>query len=410
MSRHAKGPRLYLRQGRIDRRTGAQLPSRYFIRDGQKEVGTGCGPDGLREAERALAAYIASKYVTPPTAADRRRDPDQVLVAEVLALYAHERAPELAGDAVSIAGFISHLLGFWFEKTLGDVRRSTCREYVAHRTAQTVRRAGLETGRKVSDQTARRELEVLSASIGYWHGEDKLSSRPEVWLPPKPPSPRDALTRSQVAALLLAARGRRRAPNGSWSLLPGSSRANRAHMARFVLIALYTGSRSAVVTSLLWRESPAQAWVDLERGMVYRRGRAERDHKTKRRPVVKLSPRLLSHMRRWRRIDEAQEIAWREEDARLGPGRPVRLLNAVVHHGGLPVAKVKKGFSGCVRDAGLPHEVTAHWLRHTAATLLMEAGVDPWLAASYIGMSIATLEKHYAHHRPDFQAEARGAL
>lgn len=40
----------------------------------------------------------------------------------------------------------------------------------------------------------------------------------------------------------------------------------------------------------------------------------------------------------------------------------------------------------------------------------MEAGVDIWLAASYIGMTTATLEKHYAHHRPDYQAEARGAL
>lgn len=410
MSRHAKGPRLYLRQGRIDRRTGAQLPSRYFIRDGQKEVGTGCGPDGLREAERALAGYIAAKYVAPPSAAERRRDPDQVLVAEVLALYANERAPELAGDAVSIAGWIGHLLGFWTDKTLADVRRSSCREYVAHRTSQAVRRAGVETARMVSDQTARRELEVLSASIGYWHGEDKLSARPEVWLPPKPDSPRDALTRPQVAALLLAARGRRRDARGRWKALPGSSRANRAHMARFILVALYTGSRSAVITSLLWRESPAQAWVDLDKGMIYRRGRTERDHKTKRRPVVKLSPRLLGHMRRWRRIDEAQEIAWREEDARAKRDGPPRLLNAVIHHGGLPVAKVKKGFAGCVRDAGLPGEITAHWLRHTAATLLMEAGVDPWLAASYIGMSTATLEKHYAHHRPDFQAEARGAI
>lgn len=358
MPRHSKGPRLYLRQGRIDRRTGQQLPARYFIRDGEKEVGTGCGPDGLREAERALAAYIAEKHTTPASPSQRKRDPDQVLVAEVLALYATERAPELDGDPVSIAGWVGHLLGFWGEKTLSDVRRSSCKAYVAHRTAQRVYRAGVETERMVSDQTARRELEVLSASIGYWHGEDKLIARPEVWLPPKPESPRDALTRSQMAALLLASLGWRRGAKDQWSRLPGSSAANRAHLRRFILIGLYTGSRSAVITSLLWRESPTRAWVDLERGMIYRRGREERDRATKRRPVVKLSPRLLAHMRRWRRLDGAREIAWREEHEAAKREGPAPLLNAVVHHGGQPVAKVKKGFAGCAADAGLPPGVT----------------------------------------------------
>lgn len=410
MPRHSKGPRLYLRQGRIDRRTGEQLPARYFIRDGQKEIGTGCGPDRLREAETALAVYIAEKHAAPPSPADRKRDPDQVLVTEVLAVYASERAPELAGDRTSIAGWIGHLLGFWSEKVLSDVRRSTCREYVAWRTRQFVVRAGVETTRLVSDQTARRELEVLSAAIGWWHGEDKLKARPEVWLPPKPESPRDALSRSEAAALLMAARGYRREPSGRWRRLPGSSKANRAHLPRFILIGLYTGSRSAVITSLLWRESPNQAWVDLDKGMVFRRGREERDHKTKRRPVVRLSPRLLAHMRRWRSLDEAWEIAAREQhEAQKRKGDPPA-LNAVIHHGGEPVAKVKKGFAACVADARLNPDVTPHWLRHTAATWLMEAGVDLFLAASYVGMTAATLEKHYAHHRPDFQAEARSAL
>lgn len=293
---------------------------------------------------------------------------------------------------------------------LSEVKRSTCREYVTRRTKQFVVRAGVETHRLVSDQTARRELEVLSAAIGWWHGEDKLQARPEVWLPPKPESPRDALSRSEAAALLLAARGYRRDARGRWTRLPGSSRANRSHLPRFILIGLYTGSRSSVITSLLWRESPTQAWVDLDKGMVYRRGKEERDHKTKRRPVVRLSPRLLAHMRRWRAMDQAWEIAAREEHERNKRSGPSPTLNAVIHHGGDPVAKVKKGFAACVADARINDAITPHWLRHTAATWLMEAGVDLFLAASYVGMTAATLEKHYAHHRPDFQAEARSAL
>lgn len=71
---------------------------------------------------------------------------------------------------------------------------------------------------------------------------------------------------------------------------------------------------------------------------------------------------------------------------------------------------VRKGFAACVADAGLSEAVTPHWGRHTAATLLMEANLDIWVAASYPGMCAITLELHYAHHRTDFHDVARRAL
>jgi len=51
-----------------------------------------------------------------------------------------------------------------------------------------------------------------------------------------------------------------------------------------------------------------------------------------------------------------------------------------------------------------------HWMRHTCATWLMEAGVDMWDAAAFTGMTVKVLEDHYAHHRPDYQSAARGAF
>jgi integrase len=400
MPRRAKGPRLYLREGRAGR------DAVWVIRDGSVEVSTRCGPEQQAQAERRLGDYIAEKFKAPVLKADSRRDPAQVLVAEVVALYSQDKAAGSGLDAATFDRFIANLLAWWGDKTLSDVKRSTCQAYAAHRMAQADARYKDPTSApRVSSETARRELEQLQASIGHWHGEDTLTTRPVVWLPDKPESPREALTRSQAAALLKASMGYRLVttavtggePERRWTRLGASAVANRAHLRRFILIGLYTGTRHSAIRALLWEEALTQAWVDLDKGMIYRRGRGERET-TKRRPVVKLPRRLLAHMRRWRAMDS------RPRDA----APPV---SAVLHHGGRPIAgKIRTGFAGCVRDAGLPEEITPHWLRHTAATWLMEAGVDLWDAAGYLGMSVTTLEKHYGHHRHDHQAGAVRAI
>lgn len=386
MPRRAKGPRLYLREGRAGREAV------WVIRDGTHEESTGCGVDRSGDAEQRLGEYIAAKWTREDAGQVRsKRDPAQVSLAEVLALYTQERAPQLKADPKSTAGFIRHLLLWWGDKMVSDVKRSTCRAYVEHRTSQAIRHGN--TGRTVSAQTARRELETLNAAIGYWHGEDQLIARPKVTLPEKPESQRDALTRDQAAALLKAARGYRW--NGEkWVRLRDSAPSNRAHMKRFILLGLYTGSRSKVITTLVREESPTNPYQDLERGMIYRRGKGQAETANKRRPVAKLPPRLLAHMRRWDRLDRARE----------------KTPATILHHGGKPVGKVRRGFEGCVRDAGLPEDVTPHWLRHTAATWLMENGADIWDACGYLGMTPKTLIDNYGHHRPDHQSGAIRAL
>lgn len=402
MPPRSKGPRLYLRRDRVDRRSGRPLPDVYVIRDGSVQRSTGCGADRLSEAERQLGEYIARKQAAAALTPAAPQDPTTLPVATVLALYAQERAPQLAGKPESTAGFIRALLGFWGDKTVADVKRTTCMAYVAWRTAQS-RGGASSRGGLISEQTARRELETLQGALSYWDGEHQLARKPRIWLPEKPESPRSALTRSEAAALLLAARGWRKTEDGRWVRLYHSTRANRAHVARFILLALYTGSRSGVILDLSWEKSAVSAWVDLERGILYRRGTAERDHHNKRRPPARLPGRLLGHLRRWRKMDLRREAVLREAD-------PTARLIKVIHHGGEAIDKINRGFNACRRDAALADDVTPHWLRHTAATWLMERGVDLWLAANYLGMSVATLEKHYGHHRLDFQATASGRI
>lgn len=386
MPRQTKGPRLYLRKGRTDTRTGQSLPDRWFIRDGKSEVGTGCGPERMGDAERKLAEYIAAKWQRPAG----ESDPARVLIADVLALYSRERGSSLKSDAATMKGFVRNLLDWWGDRTLSDIKRSSCADYAAHRTAQPLRH---DPARTASTQTARRELEVLSAAIGYWDAEHHLTRRPAVSLPEKPEPGRDALSRKEAAALLKAARGWKwEKGKGAWVRPSTCAKANRMHLRRFVLIGLYTGSRSGVIKRLRWTESLHDPWVDLDAGIIYRRGRGEQESRTKRRPLVKLPRKLLAHLRRWKRLDEKK-------------GR-----TTVLHFGGDPVRSIRTAFASCVGNAGLDETVTPHWLRHTAATWLMERNVDTWEAAGYLGMTGATLEKHYGHHRPDHQSAARKAM
>ena len=393
MPRPAKGARLYLRAARPERRMGGPC---YVIRDGDREISTGCGPDRLADAERELEVYLAGKRQAPPAVRDG--DPASVAIADVLIHYAEHRVPQLADPASNLI-WIEHLIAFWGALTCDKIVRSRCEAYVRHRTAQPKARvkSPQAVAKRVSTETARRELEVLSAAIGYWHGEWPFARRPTVSLPPKAESPRDALTREQGARLLKAAMGWQVQPDGQWRRRPGVA-ASRTHLRRFLLLGFYTGSRPGVLLKLLWRESPTQAWVDLDGGIIYRRGREERDHRTKRRPLCKIPPRLLAHMRRWAEADaraEASARAWGDD----------LTLTAVLHYRGRPFSgRIRTAWEGMVRDSGLSSEVTPHWMRHTAATWLMERDVEPWAAAGFMGMTPTVLETTYGHHRPSHQS------
>lgn len=434
MPRPRKGPRLYLRPARPEKRQAAG----WVIKDGDRELGTGCGPDDVAGAEIELGLYIAEKHRPEPTPAPRggASDPAQILISDVLNLYAAERGPRLA-DPVSASYRIESLLAWWCDPaaaahpddardgTLASIRRSTSRAYVDWRTAQRVRGYSRNPAAApfVSDQSARRELEDLSAAVGWFHAEHPLTRQPSVTLPPKAESPRDALTRDQAARLLKAAMGWRWTPHapdgtgegrGGWIRPEGPARANRRHLRRLLLIGLYTGTRPGVIGQLLWSESPTQAWVDLDKGMIYRRGREERDRPTKRRPVVSLPPRLLAHLRRWRELDRREQgrLLQAHIDAGRDPADAPR-ISTVLHFAGRPITgRIRTGWESIVADAGVDGaalDSTPHWMRHTAATWLMEADCPSWEAAGYMGMSMKTLEDHYGHHRPSHQSAARRA-
>jgi hypothetical protein len=110
----------------------------------------------------------------------------------------------------------------------------------------------------------------------------------------------------------------------------------------------------------------------------------------KRQPPVPIPPRLLAHLRRWQAKDSVR--------------------HHVVEWNGVPIKSLKTAFKHAVALAGLDGQVTPHTLRHTAATWLMQAGVDKWEAAGFLGMTVDMLDRVYGHHHPQHLQRAAKAI
>ena len=356
MSR-AKGPRLVIKRYASGERY-------WIIRDRTDERGTGCSEGHLADAEKQLAAYIAKKYA-PET---RARSLREVLIADVITLYVKEVMPHVANPSF-IAYTAEPVLEWWGAKTLADVRGRTCREYVEWRIRQSIKHR--KKARKVSNQTARHELKTLRAAINHYHREyGPLDAVPAVTLPERS-QPKDRwLTRSECALFLWACR-------------------RTEHLRRWFLLTLYTGSRKQVVLPMTWTVNLNAGWIDLEAGIIHRRGARERAT-DKQRPPCRIHRKLRGFLRRWQAADAGR--GWAH----------------VCRWQGKPVGDIDKSFLTTRLRAGLDDKVTPHTLRHTMCTWLAQSGVPASEAAGYVGMSLETYARHYLHSSPDHQKRAAG--
>lgn len=382
MPRDSKGARLYLRPAEYRPDGTVRKHATWAIVDGPRRIGTGCPAQDREGADKALAAYLTDKYEPKR---DRGRHPADIRIADVLSIYVTDVAPRHAREDETKQR-VSQLADWWGTRTLSEINGPTCRAYAAWRTGQAWKsaKAGSPAARKVSTAAARRELEDLRAALRHHHREGLCSEAVQVVLPEKPMARERWLTRSEAARLIWAAWRYRETQKGV-----ETDRRSRRHIARFILVGLYTGTRSSAICDAALAPTPGRGWVDLERGVFYRRAAGKRETK-KRQPPVKLPRPLLAHIRRWHACGASTE--------------------AIVEWNGKPVGSIRKAFQAAVSDAGLGPEVTPHILRHTCATWLMHTGVDMWSAAGFLGMTMQQLEATYGHQHPDYQSEAAEAL
>jgi integrase len=358
-------PRLYLRR----RPDGA---STWIILDHGRQISTGALADDRRTAEKALENYLGQKH--RPDFGDGH--PARVAIADVLSAYAEKHGPSTARPDLIARAILN--LGEWFEgRMVATITPESCRDYITWRCEQRDARAK-NKGKLISIGTARRELVVLAAALNWCWKNNRLDRPIPITLPQQSEPRERHLTRSEAARMLAGALGWDKEGNRH------HYRINR-HLARFVLIGLYTGTRHEAILRLQWIANTSGGHVDIDDGIVYRRPRTSVET-SKRKPPLPIAPRLLPHLRRWRRLTTRFLIEWN----------------------GLPIASQERRAWRRARElAGLSTDVTPHVLRHTCATWLLQSGVSIYDVAGVLGCSEAVVRKTYGHHAKD---HLRGAV
>lgn len=354
MPRQAKGPYLWYRKERRDQSDKLISSGHWVIIDNRKHITTNCAEREIEDAQEQLRRYSENKYEPPR----KRRDIEDITIAEVLHIYLEDKNAHI--------GRIERLNEFWGDKALSDVNGPTCEAYARHRD---------------NKGGARRDLEDLRAAINYHAKRGFHRELVMVSLPAKNPPKDRWLTKSEIARLIWVCLTYREKQNGK----PTKKRPLR-HLARFILIAYYTGTRHSAVLSASFSRGPGRSFMDMDRGLFYRLAEGKKAT-NKRQPPVPIPRGLMPHLKRWAKTDSDYIITFK----------------------GKSLASVKTSFATCAKLAGIDG-ITPHTLRHTTATHLMQRGVDKWEVAGFLGMSEEMLERVYGHHHPDYMRGAASAL
>lgn len=337
----------------------------WYERGTKRERATGVtNSGGVKEAEAWKQSLIADRE--RPSGPAR---PDGITVAQVLDYYGKEHAPQTT-DPARIAFAIDALLPFWGEHLVSAIKGETCRAYARSRTKQ-VRDGKKYKSVPVAPATVRRELGTLNAALEHSRREGYLIEAPAVWLPPPTPGRDRWLSRKEAGALLRAARNQEKA---------------RLHLPTFILLGLYTGHRAEAILTLQWQPNMTGGHINLESGVI-NFNPVGRKVTNKRRSIIPIPGRLMVHLRHVR----------------------ARTRQYVIEVDGLKVASCKRSFATACRNAKLTG-VVRHTLRHTACTWFMHRGVDPELAAPWVGMDVDTFRRKYLHHHPEHMKAAKDSF
>ncbi len=287
----------------------------------------------------------------------------------------------------------SYVLPYMGNKRLRDLKPADVQGLLNHLRAH-----------DLSDQTVRHVFSVLKNALGTAEKWRSIDRNPCALIDvPRVKEKRDGqpLAVAQVRALLNAVAGHR--------------------LALLYRIAVTLGLREGEILGLQWRD------IDLDKATltVARQAQSltgkgtqlvEPKSKTSVR-VLPLPPSLAAQLRTYRLAEqkavlEAEHQTWSEERLLFGTSNqtPLQVRNLMRH---FKPACVKAGI--LLRDTGKKTEEGApiyasdlrfHDLRHTCASLLVEAGVGEAVIAAILGHSSGSVTRRYSHVSLDTMRQA----
>lgn len=384
--------------------------AQYYIYADGKQHRIGICPDdpGADEAAKAaLRAFVAKRHaeeVAKPKKA-QRTPPEETLIADVIAYYTLKTGPRYEpteknpeGKPLQKRDFLFRmgaLLDYWGGKVVDDIDMETCREFLEH--------VDPETGKRRAASVVRRALEDLRAACRAYVKARKMASGGDYVfdLPEANPPRYGFFTRSQMARLVWAAyrkkqtythSGKRSRPENRGKTIETAGRPRR-HIARFLLTAVATGTRTSRIERASFYPEPGRPWVDVDGGIFYRAWRGEFVPDNKGADPVLIPERLRLHMARWK-----------ENGARY-----------LIEHKEGRTGSTASAFFKLLRETLSEQEIAAmdlnrHALKHTCATWLCMAEEPMGKIAGYLSTSAKTIEKHYGHHHPGHQRSISNAF
>lgn len=343
-------PKLTTPNYRLTRR-GERWYVRWWERNTWQRVSA--GTTDRAEAQRFLAQFIAGQGTPAP--------PKVPVVSVILEGYLADRRGEVR-DIERLETSARHLTDHLGDLQPDHLTKERIRFYRAQRKAegQLVGPPDARRKKTIADGTLGRELGTLRTALKWAkHARWVTGDLPYIELPPQPP-PRDRwLTREEADRLLAAA--------------------SAFHVRVFLHLCLYTAGRSGAIRELTWDR------VDFEAGLIdlgYVVG-------GKNRAVVPMSDKLRPILL------EAREAA---------------TCKYVVEYASGPVQSLKTAIRGAAKRAHLSG-VSAHILRHSAATWMAIAGIPMEQIGRLLGhRDVRTTWRIYAKYTPGYLRDAIEAL
>ncbi len=301
---------------------------------------------GTREEKTAQARFAA--FLSDQTGARERRNASVIFGQDVIEAYRTEHVERHARSALRICSALKNLESHFGMRDVSSLFVRDFENYAERR------RAGAIGARPAVDSTVIYEIGLFKAAVAHAVRHRRLDSRQApVWWTPERPTPKSDkwLTIAEIETLIGAATTRR--------------------VENFIQLGYWTaGRKTAVLNITTDRVDRRRAKIDLHPPQ-WKRTR-------KRNAVVPIVSGLEKPL-------ESMMLFAPDNGYLLGSNSPI-----------------DGDFTSTVRAAKLADKgVTPHWLRHSRATHLLQAGKPLFHVAGLLGDTTATVERIYGHHCTD---------